>query len=95
MAFSQEDLAALGGFIGDQIDKRFAAQDAKQAVQAQQTRDSIVGVPDVDPDAGPTYYIHLANGAVVESKDSVSTHLPNPDNESEPILVVNRFQKGE
>lgn len=60
--------------------------------QEAQTRASVVGVPDVPADAGPEYYVHLADGEVVVTHDSASTHLPNEA--GEPVLVIGRYQKG-
>lgn len=62
------------------------------AEQAAASRAAVVGVPDVAPDAGPEYYVHLADGTVVVTHDSQSTHLPNEAGES--LAVIGRYQKG-
>jgi hypothetical protein len=40
----------------------------------------------------PTYYVHLADGTVVESKDSASTHQ---DVDGVSVAVIGRYLKGE
>lgn len=87
MAFSPDDLASLGQFIGNEIDKRFAA-----AAPPPPDRASQVGVPDVPFDAGPEFYVHLANGEVIKSYDSGSTHMPGSDGST--VQVIGRYQVG-
>lgn len=94
MALTEEDFAALGKFI----DSKFEAKAAEPAPEptAEQTahdRVSVVGKPDVDPEAGPEFYVHLASGEVVKSFDSASTHLA--DGEGVSQLVIGRYQVGE
>jgi hypothetical protein len=95
MALTQEDLALLGNFIKDEVRKTVSATAPAPVTEeeAAQTRASIVGVPDVDPNAGPDYYVHLANGKVITSKDSASTHVADPDDGSTQ-LVIGRYQVG-
>jgi hypothetical protein len=97
MALSQDDLELLGSFIDKRVsalvsdvEKDRADRDAASAVQ---NRTAVVGKPDQDPEAGPDYYVHLASGGVVVSKDSASTHLPD-DVTGEPVAVIGRYQKG-
>jgi len=56
--------------------------------QVAQDRIAVVGKPDVDPEAGPEFYIHLADGEVIKSFDSSSTHVNG-------VLVIGRYQVGE
>lgn len=106
MAFEQSELAQIGEFFKTEIgsvekrlmealDSKVAAAvgDAVPATPEPADRASVVGTPDVDPEAGPAYYVHLADGSVVESKDSQSTHMPNA--EGVPVQVIGRYQKGE
>lgn len=90
MALTQEDLALLGKFVTDEIEKKLSA--AQSAPQTPEDRASQVGVPDVDPEAGPEFYIHLADGEVVKSHDSSSTHLQSSAGES--VQVIGRYQVG-
>ena len=83
MALTPEDLA--------QIKELFASQ-APPAPEPQD-RVSQVGAPEVPFDAGPEFYIHLANGEVVKSHDSSSTHLA--DAEGNSVQVIGRYQVGE
>ena len=76
----------IGGAAGP------APAEPQTAEEAAQARVSVVGVPDVPPDAGPEYYVHLADGEVVVTHDSASTHLPNEA--GEPVQVIGRYQKG-
>jgi hypothetical protein len=96
MSFSQEDLAQLGGFVRQLVSDEISTlkTDLKQDAETMlvQNRTATVGAPDVDPEAGPDYYVHLADGTVVTSKDSSSTHLANDAGES--VAVIGRFQKG-
>lgn len=94
MALTPEDL--------DQIKVLFASQpvpEPSQPPQADPTPDELaaarvaaVGKPDVNPEAGPLYYVHLANGDVVESYDAASTHLPV---DGKSVLVIGRYAVGE
>jgi hypothetical protein len=84
MALTPEDLELLGSFI----DKKIAG-----AAPAASDRTAKVGTPDVDPEAGPLYWIHLADGSVLESHDSGSTHMLSGSGKTE--LVIGRFLKGE
>lgn len=97
MALDKADLELLGQFIDQRISGVIgdleANREQKNAEKAAQNRDSVVGVPDVHPDSGPMFYVHLANGEVVESRDSSSTHVAN--SEGEPIQVIGRYQKGQ
>lgn len=103
MALSAEDLAALGEFVRKEVSdgisafkgslpeaEKAAAPTAEEAVNA---RVAQVGAPDVAPDAGPEYYVHLANGKVITTHDSASTHIADPDDGSTQ-LVIGRFQVG-
>lgn len=95
MAFTQEDLAALGSLIGDVVDKKLAdsrppePSDEEKAETAAQQQRLKAGVPDVDPEAGPDYYVHLANGDVIVTKDSGSTHIGV---DGETVAVIGRYQ---
>jgi hypothetical protein len=83
MSFSPDDLAQLGEFITQRVEAGISAikadiargHESKSAEQAAQERTAVVGIPDVPPDAGPLYWVHLANGDVIESRDSASTHI--------------------
>jgi hypothetical protein len=92
MALTPEDLDVLGGFL----DKKLTAfkSDLENADQEKtlKDRDATVGLPDVDPDAGPEFYVHLADGSVVTTRDSASTHLSGSD--GVPVAVIGRYQKG-
>jgi len=90
MALTPEDLANLGAFI----DSRIQANSPAPAPVADTVPDRVsqVGKPDVDPEAGPLYYVHLADGSVVQSYDSASTHL---DHDGKTLLVIGRYQVGE
>jgi hypothetical protein len=94
MALTEEDFAALGRFIDSKFESK-AAEPAPEpsAEQVAQDRVSVVGKPDTDPEAGPEFYVHLANGNVVKSFDSSSSHLP--DSEGVSQLVIGRYQVGE
>lgn len=80
MAFSPEDLQQLAGFVRQEVASGVDAlkaqmNKAKTPEQAAAERAAVVGIPDVAPDAGPLYWVHLANGDVIESHDSSSTHM--------------------
>jgi hypothetical protein len=85
MALTQEDLAALGAFIDQKITAATAEKPKTPADRA-----SEVGVPEVPFDAGPLYYLHLANGDVIQSHDSASTHIAAADGSTQQI--IGRFQ---
>jgi hypothetical protein len=99
MALEQSELDQLKGFFeqGFQaVEKRILDTVAGQIADvtpAPADRASLVGKPDVNPEAGPEYYVHLADGSVVVTRDSASTHMANADGES--VAVIGRYQKGE
>jgi hypothetical protein len=97
MALSPEDIAALGSFVTQEVGKGIAAFKAELGSGSTPTvpdvpRDSIVGTPEVPFDAGPEFYVHLADGSVITTHDSQSTHMPNADGTSQQ--VIGRYQKG-
>jgi hypothetical protein len=88
MALTQEDLAALGQFIDQKI---HAAVQQGPAPAEPANRDSLVGRAEVAFDAGPLFYLHLANGTVLQSHDSASTHMADPENGSTQ-LIIGRYE---
>ena len=69
----------------------------KAMMQADKPEEKPVEAPAVDnanriDDEAPTYYVHLADGQVIESKDSGSTHM---DVDGQSVLVIGRYAKGE
>jgi hypothetical protein len=93
MALTQEDLEALGSFIDSKIAAAVPAAppeptEEEKAQQAQNEYTLKAGRPDVDPEAGPDYYVHLANGDVVTTKDSGSTHMTV---DGETVAVIGRY----
>jgi hypothetical protein len=90
MPLTSEDLAQLSDFIDSRITATAVAH-APTAEQAEQSRAAVVGIPDVPADAGPEFWIHLANGDTIVSHDSGSTHV---DVDGEPVAVIGRYQKG-
>jgi hypothetical protein len=87
MSLTQEDLAALSALMDQKI---HAAESRGPAPAEPVNRESQVGKAEVPFDAGPLYYLHLANGAVLTSHDSSSTHMPGDDGSTQPI--IGRFQ---
>jgi hypothetical protein len=96
MALTQEDLAALGEFIDKKIEG--AVADVRKDVSGMvteattpqpQTNDE----PQNQPENQPDYYVHLANGKVIESKDAGSTHMTDPET-GEAVVVIGRYPKG-
>jgi len=85
MALTTEDLELLSSFV----DRKLAELGAS-APQTPAERAAIVGTPDANPEAGPDYWIHLADGSVVVGKDSVSTHMLS---NGEQTLVIGRYAK--
>lgn len=93
MAFTAEDLELLGSFIDKKITAAVESHAPAEVPAAEPLpREAQVGVPDVPFDAGPLYWIHLANGEVIQSHDSASTHMP--DAEGRTQLVIGRYQAG-
>ena len=94
MALSEEDFANLARFIEGAVDKRIeetkpAEPTAEEAAQTAANEQRLkAGVPDVDPEAGPDYYVHLANGDVITTKDSGSTHMGV---DGETVAVIGRY----
>jgi hypothetical protein len=98
MALTPEDLAALSDMIGKTVDQKLETHTATQAQvsQEQATANAALdytrqaGTPAADPNAGPDYYVHLANGDVIETKDAGATHM---EVDGETVAVIGRFQK--
>lgn len=82
MALTQEDLEMLGQFIDQKI---------QVATQNVMTVPPVVeDSPDVAfrKESEPWYYVHLADGRVLETQDSSATHM-------EGMAVIGRYPKGE
>ena len=92
MAFTPEDLEMLGSFIAKKITAAADSVPATAPAAEPLPREALVGVPDVPFDAGPLLWVHLANGEVIQSHDSASTHLP--DAEGRTQLVIGRYPVG-
>jgi hypothetical protein len=93
MAFSPEDLAQLAAFVGGEVEKGISA--IRSELHKPADRTATVGAPDVNPEAGPKYWIHLANGDVLQSFDSTSSHMPvTVDGEDQQVAVIGRYQVG-
>lgn len=91
MALTQEDMEALGAFIDKKLEAAKPAEPTEEeAAQAAANEQRLkAGVPDVDPQAGPEYYVHLANGDVITTRDAGSTHMSV---DGETVAVVGRYQ---
>jgi len=92
MAFTEEDLVQLGKFIETKITDGLAVAHDAAVVASEVSREFLVGKPEVSPTAGPEYYVHLADGSVVVTHDSGSTHMANAAGDQ--MLVVGRYAKG-
>jgi hypothetical protein len=92
MALTAEDLAQLGEFIEKKIESvvegKVGEAVATATTPVPQTNDE----PQNQPENQPDFYIHLADGSVIVSKDSQSTHMEN--SEGEALQVVGRYPKG-
>jgi hypothetical protein len=90
MALEQSDFAQLGQFISQavatELDKREAEKPVAPPVEPPKVDDA-----NRMDDEAPTYYVHLANGEVLESKDSGSTHM---DVDGVSVLVIGRYPMG-
>jgi hypothetical protein len=89
MAFTPEDLQALSSLIDSKISEQVGAAVTEATTPQPQTNDE----PQNQPENQPDWYVHLANGKVIESKDSQSTHMTDPDT-GEAVQVIGRFPKG-
>jgi hypothetical protein len=96
MALTQEDLAALGQFIDGKIEgaiERVKSDVTGMVAEATTPQPQTNDEPQNQPENQPDYYVHLANGKVIESKDSQSTHMTDPDT-GEAVVVIGRYPKG-
>lgn len=87
-AFSSEQIEELKAIFASQPVQPAEPAGPVTPEDAEAARVAAVGKPDVDPEAGPEYYVHLANGDVVKSFDSASTHVNGQ-------LVIGRYAVGE
>jgi hypothetical protein len=88
MALDANDLQQLAAFVRQEVHQAVADIKAEPGAPVQ-SRESLVGVPDVAPDAGPEYWVHLANGDVITSYDSASTAV---EVGGVGVPVIGRFQ---
>lgn len=91
MALDAADLEKLAAFVEGRIETALGRFAENQAVATAAARDATVGIPDTPHDAGPEFYVHLANGDVIVTHDSASTHM---DVGGEQVAVIGRYQKG-
>jgi hypothetical protein len=91
-SFFAEELHNVEERLLSVVESRLPVEAPAETPAVSQNRVAQVGAPDVAPDAGPEYYVHLADGSVVVSHDSGSTHMPNA--QGEPVAVIGRYQKG-
>ena len=89
MPFSPEDLAQLGAFVKSEVESAVASQVAVATAPKAETNTEAQNLPENQPD----YYVHLANGKVVTSKDAGSTHMTDPDT-GETVQVIGHFPVG-
>lgn len=96
MALTQEDLAALGSLISSEAGKLVG--DLRSELEGKLTAAAVKaenhGAPDAanDTASAPDYYVHLANGDVIVSKDAGSTHM-TVDGKS--VQVIGHYTVGE
>ena len=88
MALTAEDLAAIGSVIEQKV-----ATAVEDRISMQPKAPENHGAPDAanSLEGAPVYYVHLANGNVIETQDAGSTHM---DVDGESVQVIGRFQKG-
>lgn len=94
MALTPEDIAALGALIDSKVSEAVSGQVAAAVTEATTPQPQTNDEPQNQPENQPVYYVHLANGKVVESRDSVSTHMADPET-GEALTVIGRYAKGE
>lgn len=88
MALTPEDLEALGAFI----DSKITAATGDIAAAAKPAENHGAPDPANDTANAPEYFVHLANGDVITSKDSASTHM---DVDGKSVAVIGRYLTGE
>jgi hypothetical protein len=88
MALTPEDLEVLASLIDSGIKKVIDDRPVPAAPAENH------GQPDAanSTENAPVYYVHLANGEVIETKDSASTHM---DRDGVSVAVIGRYPKGE
>jgi hypothetical protein len=93
MALTAEDLAALGALIDSKVSDAVSGQVASAVAEATTPQPQTNDEPQNQPENQPDWYVHLSNGKVIESKDSQSTHMQDPDT-GEAVVVIGRYAKG-
>jgi hypothetical protein len=102
MALETADLEALGKFISQEVSKAVGDLETKltENPPAPAAADPRIRPPEMQgttdaanavTEDSPKYYVHLANGDVVTSADSASTHL---DIDGESVAVIGRYKVG-
>jgi len=89
MALSSEELAAIIESVTAAVEGKVTAAVATATTPQPQTNEE----PQNQPENQPDYYVHLADGSVITSKDSQSTHMESPETH-EAVMVIGRFPKG-
>jgi hypothetical protein len=88
MGFTAEELAQLGEFIDHKIDGKLDVAVAEATAPKPSVNDEVQNRPENQPD----FYVHLADGSTMVSKDSASTHMTNAAGEQ--IVVTGRYPVG-
>jgi len=88
MALTPEDLAALGEFVDSKL-KSALGEHTTAAAPAEQPQ--VNAEAQNQPENQPEYWVHLADGSVIVSRDSASTHMTNA--EGETVQVIGRYAR--
>jgi hypothetical protein len=85
MALTPEDMAQIAALIKGEV--------SASVTEATTPQPSTNDEPQNQPENQPDWYVHLANGKVIETKDSQSTHMNDPET-GEAVAVIGRYAKG-
>jgi hypothetical protein len=88
MALTAEDMEMLGSFIDQKLIS--VVGDVKEAAKAAEGSKGSVDAANSTEHA-PMYWVHLADGSVILSTDSGSTHM---DVDGDSVQVIGRYLKG-
>lgn len=87
MALTAEDLQQLGDFIDGKISAAVTGAVADATTPKPQTNDE----PQNQPENQPEFWVHLADGSVLVTRDSASTHMEN--DKGETVQVIGRYPR--
>jgi hypothetical protein len=91
MALTAEDIAALGDLIDNKVKAAVGEHVDAAVAEATTPKPQTNDEPQNQPENQPEYWVHLADGTTLVSRDSASTHMTNDSGET--VAVIGRYPR--